>query len=135
MPSRLTASNNYKPLASLFHEISFSASQSRILSTLKYLSKPGSAVRLFLQHSDPLDDAAGMNRALIIYCDRLDPGAGMIEGLHATLKRVLTSTNPYSPRHPRMRLTKITPCKEIAEIGGYPESLRLSDIGDRNSNI
>jgi hypothetical protein len=61
-----------------------------------------------------------MNRDLIIYCDRLDPGAGMIEGLHATFKRVLTSTNPYPPRHPRMRLTKITPCKEIAEIGGYP---------------
>jgi hypothetical protein len=59
----------------------------------------------------------------------------MIEGLHVTLNRVLTSTNPYPPRHPRMRLTKIMPCKEIAEIGGYPESIRLSDIGDRNSKI
>lgn len=67
-------------------------------------------MRLFLQPSDPLDNVAGMNIALIIYCDRLDPGAGMIEGLHAILKRVLTSTNPYLPRHPRMRLTEITSC-------------------------
>jgi hypothetical protein len=79
MPSRLTTPNNYKPLASLFHEFSFSAFQSRILP-LSTCSKPGSAVRLFLQPSDPLDNAAGMNIALIIYCDRLDPGAGMIEG-------------------------------------------------------